>query len=306
MKALKKDDDVVVYIQSLLNEGFSLPYYNIAHLLETYHYNISEIYFAKPSRKEKRLTLKSIKEVKNGVEVTIYEESWADYLPLVYRNDTLESFLYGFQLSMFKQIAVIDNVEELFTPEKTPEPFVQWLASWFNISFSEKIKLKNRRRIIYKLTDLYNKKGTKEYLIEMVQLLTDITIDIKERELLESFSTTNKNFSFVVTIKEEPAYIDAKERNLMHQIVKNIIENEKPIFTKALFDDSFELNSATIPIEQTSSELSSTPPPTTTQIKEEIIVEEPIIKEKEILFKEKKSEEKEEKPEDKSGYDDFF
>jgi len=306
MKALEKDDDVVVYIQSLLNEGLSLPYYNIAHLLKTYKYNITEISFTKPLRKERRLTIESIKETKDGVELIIYEESWADYLPLVYRNDTLENFLYGFQLLMFKQIAVIDNIDELFTPEKTPEAFVQWLASWFNISFSTKIKLKNRRRIIYKLTELYNAKGTKEYLIEMVQLLTDIIITIKEREVLNSFDTTNSNFSFIVRIEKEPPYQDSLERNMMHQIVKNIIENEKPIFTTALFDDSFELNSATITIEETASKVSEESSSAPVPIEKEIIIEEPIIQEKEITFKEKDNEDKKKPPEDNSGYDDFF
>jgi phage tail-like protein len=296
MKALQKNDDVIVYIQSLLNEGFSLPYYNISHLLHTYNYSIADIHFIKPNKKQPRLTIHSIKETKKGVNLLVYEESWSNYLPLVLKNETLEEFLYGFQLSMFKQIEVIDNIETLFTPEKTPEAFVEWIASWFNIAFSDKIKLKNRRKIIYKLTELYNAKGTKFYLKEMVLLLTDITIEIKERAVLDNFSTSNKNLSFIVTIIKEPPYVDHLEKNLMHQIVKSIIENEKPIFTNALFDDSFELN-------QASKKSNKTP-----FSKETITLKEPVIKEKEVIYKEKNQEEQEEEPKEdkKSGYDDFF
>ena len=287
MRALQKNDDVVVYIQSLLNEGFSLPYYNIAHLLKTYKYPIADIRFIKPTKKQPRLTIYSIKETKEGVNLTVFEESWSNYLPLVLKNDTLEEFLYGFQLLMFKHIEVIDNIETLFTPEKTPEKFVEWLASWFNISFSEKIKLKNRRKVIYRLTELYNAKGTKYYLKEMVFLLTDIEIDIKERELLDStFSSSNKNLSFVVTIMKEPPYRDNAEKNIMHQIVKNIIDSEKPIFTTALFDNSFELN--------TIQSMASKPEKKELDIRSE----EPIIKEQETSYKEKENK--------KSDYDDFF
>ena len=285
MKALQKDDDVVVYIQSLLNEGFSLPYYNIAHLLKTYNYSVADIIFIKPTKKQPRLTIHSIKETKEGVNLSVFEESWSNYLPLVLKNDTLEEFLYGFQLLMFKHIEVIDNIETLFTPEKTPEAFVEWLASWFNIAFSDKIKLKNRRKVIYRLTELYNAKGTKYYLKEMVFLLTDIEIDIKEREVLDTFSSSNKNLSFVVTIIKEPPYTDNVEKNVMHQIVKNIIDSEKPIFTTALFDNSFELN--------TLQSIPSTP-----EKKELNIDQEAIIKEQETSYKENKDK--------KSGYDDFF
>lgn len=294
MRALQKDDDVVVYIQSLLNEGFSLPYYNIAHLLKTYNYSVADIMFIKPTKKQPRLTIQSIKETEEGVKLGVFEESWSNYLPLVLKNDTLEEFLYGFQLVMFKHIEVMDNVETLFSPEQTPEAFVGWLGSWFNIAFSDKIKLKNRRKIIYRLTELYSAKGTQYYLKEMVHLLTDIHIEIKEREVLDNFSTSNKNLSFVVSIKEEPAYEDNVEKNLMHQIVKNIIENEKPIFTTALFDSSFELN--TLQNSYSKAEKKEHTP---------IQHEEPIIKEQEISYKEQE-EPNEEKKDKKSGYDDFF
>lgn len=286
MLSLKETDDVVVYIQSLLKENFTLPYYNISKLLKTYNYKVSEIIFIKPSKKQKRLTVHSIQETKKGINLTVFEESWSNYLPAIYRNEDLEAFIYGFQLSMFKYTEVIDNVEELFTPEHTPSEFVEWLASWYNIAFSNKIKLKNRRRIIYKLTELYNAKGTKYYLSEMVFLLTDIEIEIKEREVLDNFSMLNKNLSFVITIKKEPLYKDDSEKSLIHQIVKNIIENEKPIFTNALFDNSFIMNY----IEPTLST--------------------PIIEEKEVLYSKnndtKEKDFKDKKKDSNSDYDDFF
>jgi len=287
MQNLDKNKDIVVYIQSLLKEGFTLPYYNISKLLKIYHYSIAEITFVKPIKKEQRLTIHSIEEHKEGVVLKVIEESWANYLPQVYRNDDLEAFLYGFQLSMFKYIEVIDNVEELFTPEQAPDEFIEWLASWFNMTFSNKIKLKNRRQIIYKLTSLYNAKGTKKYLIEMVLLLTDIEIEIEERALLDNFSMINKNLSFIVSIKKEPDYPNHYEKSLVHQIVKDIIESEKPIFTNALFDDSFILNSV-----------------------KSTIINKPIIEEKETLYTqnniEEENKEEENNQEKKSGYEDFF
>jgi len=270
MQTLQEHSDVVVYIKSLLNEGFSLPYYNIVRLLEVYNYTLYDIKFIEPQNGEENLTLSNIYEKKEGIVLTIFEKSWADYLPLVYKNSQLTEFLYGFQLTMFKHTETIDRVEELFIPEKTPDKLVSWLGEWFNISFSDEIKLENRKRVLYKLTNLYNLKGTKKYLIEMVKLLTDITIEIQEREILEDdLIMVNKNLSFVVTIKEEAEYKNLKEHKRMHHIVKNIIETEKPISTYAHFDNSFKFD-----IHQS-------------------IVEQPIIQEQEVIYKEDKEEEKE-------------
>ncbi len=240
MQSLRKNKDVVVYIKSLLNEGMSLPYYSVAKLLKVYGYVISDIRFIEPSNRQDRLTISSIQERDDGVALVIFEKSWANYLPIVYRNETLENFLYGFQLSMFKQVEIVDKMEELFIPEKTPDDFVAWLASWFNISFSNEIKLENRRKVIYRLTELYGMKGTKKYLVEMVKLLTDIVIDIEERASFDNeYGDVNKNLSFLVTIVKEPMYHNAEEEKRLHAIVKNIIEKEKPIFTYAQFDNSF-------------------------------------------------------------------
>ena len=205
MQSLRENKDVIIYIKSLLNEGLSLPYYGVAKLLKIYGYVISDIRFIEPNNRQERLTISSIQEREDGVALVVFEKSWANYLPMVYRNETLENFLYGFQLSMFKQVEIIDKIEELFIPEKTPDDFVAWLASWFNISFSSDIKLENQRKIIYRLTELYSIKGTKKYLIEMVKLLTNIVIDIEERALSgdeDEYADINKNLSFLVSIKK--------------------------------------------------------------------------------------------------------
>ena len=263
MQPLQENSDVVVYIKSLLNEGFSLPYYNIVRLLEVYNYKVDDVKFIEPENGEENLTISNIYEKKEGVLLTVFETSWADYLPLVYKNSQLKEFLYGFQLTMFKHTQTIDRVEELFIPERTPKELVSWLGEWFNISFSDEIKLENRKKVLYKLTNLYNLKGTKKYLIEMVQLLTDITIEIQEREIVDDdLINVNKNLSFLVSIKEEAEYKNLKEHKRMHHIVKNIIETEKPIFTYAHFDSSFKFDTHSS------------------------IIEKPIIQEHEVVYKE--------------------
>ncbi|HIP11503.1 MAG TPA: hypothetical protein EYG73_02170 [Arcobacter sp.] len=284
MRNLKTEPDVIVYIQSLLNEKLILPYNNVAILLKMHNYPVSSIQFIKPEKKEQRLTISSIQETIQGVQLTIFEESWVNYLPNIYKNKTLEDFLYGFQLSMFKQLEIVDHIEELFIPEKAPHEFVDWLASWYNIAFSNKIKLKNKKQIIYKLTELYNIKGTKKYLIDMIYFLTDISISIKERKIVNEFSMVDKDVSFVVSIQTEPKYKNANERDLIQQIVKNIIENEKPIFTNALFDGSFITS------------------------KDQHLISTPIIKENETIYTDKESDINKEEPQEnkKSDYDDFF
>lgn len=240
MLSLKDSPDPIIYIKSLLDEGFTLPSHNVIELLNIYNYKISNIKLIEPKNEQKRLTLSKIREEASGISLFIYEKSWADYLPAVYRNKDLSDFLYGFQLTMLKQMTTIDKIENLFTPEKTPDELVNWLGFWFNISFSNKIKIKNKRKILYKLTSLYNTKGTSKYLKEMVYLLTDTTIEIQERSSLLDHDKTECS-SFIVNIEGEPPYHSEIERQQIHQIIQKIINTEKPIFTNAYFNSSFSL-----------------------------------------------------------------
>lgn len=289
--------NTVTYIQYLLSLEIQLPYKNVTQLLENNGYTISSIQFIEPNNDRQRLTLKSIKTIKKEVDLVLYEKPWSDYLPKVYRNPQLTQFLYGFQLTMFQYSHQMNHIEELFTPEQSNPEFINWLASWFNMSFSSKIALQNRRKILYKLTSLYNTKGTSYYLKEMIFLLTDVTISIKERKSLAE-DESNPNISFVVTIIEEPLYSSEKQKKETHQIIEQIIKKEKPIFTQVYFDKSFT-KSKIATINQKN--------------------DEPIIEEKEIIFRKEVLDKKkilknmedenidnEDNPINKSGYDDFL
>jgi len=234
--------EAVLYIQDLVSKEMELPYYNVKRFLELNSVKIANINFE--DTKSKRLEVLSVEPYDtsfSSVSLTISEKSWIEYLPSIYKkNDDLKRFLYGFQVTMFKQTQVVDNIDNYFIPQKSD--FLDWLASWFGVGFSQSVTSEAKRELIYKLIDLYKKRGTKDYLVEMVDIITGHKITIIERKIPEFYlqddytsENFNKNISFTVKIDQKLSE-DKDEEILIFKKIKNILDKEKPAFTQYFFD----------------------------------------------------------------------
>lgn len=233
---------IVSYVQELVNGELEIPYYNVKRLLELNEIGVEHIVFE--SSKENSLNVLNISDLNsnNAVNITISEKSWIEYLPSIYKeNSELKNFLYGIQVSMFKQKELIDNIEDIFIPRKSD--FLDWLASWYGVGFSSSVLDDSKRELIYKLIELYKKRGTKEYLIEMVKILTGRGIEIQERIIPDylqkddDFMGEEYNLKITFTVKIlDNSFEDQEEEKFLIKKIKNILEKEKPAFTEYFID----------------------------------------------------------------------
>jgi len=231
--------DIVLYIDGLIKEDIKVPYYKAKRLLDIHNIDIKNIKFVSGES----LLLKSItKNQDASVNVEISEKSWVKYLPEIYSQDKiLVEFLYGFQLLLLKQKDIVDNSERLITPEISSQ--LDWLASWFGISFNELVRDDSKRIFIYRILSLYSIRGTKKYLIEIVKIIMDIEIIIKERYIPQTVIQNEYDIihefdikkSFTVVIEEQLSQDKELEKRKLNML-KKLVLKEKPAFTICFFE----------------------------------------------------------------------
>jgi phage tail-like protein len=125
-------------------------------------------------------------EESQPVVVKIARTSWVRQLPTAYQPrrpedpSFLRDFLWIFQHMLDTITRQIDSMHDVFHPYTTPPEFLNWLASWFAISFDEGMPEARRRRLLKEAALLYRIRGTREALVRMVQLFTDLDVTIEE------------------------------------------------------------------------------------------------------------------------------
>jgi len=241
-------ESVVIYAKRLIDGELEIPYYNLKRFFDLNEIEIEKIIFKESEAKSLTvLDCTSLDENSNSVILTISEKSWIEYLPSIYKDDlVLKNFLYGVQVSMFQQREIVDNIEDIFIPRKSE--FLDWLASWYGVSFSSSVNKNTKRKLIYRLIELYKKRGTKEYLLEMVKILTGKNIEIRERKIpayLEDedilIDEEDFNIKIVFTVKILESFSDnSEEERLLVKKIRNILDREKPAFTKYYIDSAVE------------------------------------------------------------------
>ena len=124
-----------------------------------------------------------------------------EYLPGIYRDPTvyddargeqertgssrfLESFLLPFERILLDDLEQrIADLHKLLEPENTPAEFLSWLASWVALSFDVGLDEPRRRQLLSRIVPLYRLRGTKRYLLELIDLLVGLTASIEEMDL---------------------------------------------------------------------------------------------------------------------------
>lgn len=163
-------------------------------------------------------------EQSEQVEAQIEACRLMDYLPAVYHkadasHHLLRQFLLAFEaillgseengLSKGKTLAkehadhiegleqCIAKLHELFNPEKTREDFLPWLASWVALDLRSDLPLARRRALLANIVPLYEVRGTKKYLEELLHLYFDAPVVVDDSELprfqIEVHSTLGKD-----------------------------------------------------------------------------------------------------------------
>lgn len=79
--------------------------------------------------------------------------------------------------------ARVDALPSLFVPAEAPAAFVQWMAAWLGFTPHAHFDEACLRRIVPGLVNLYSRRGTRGYLVDLLHLCFDEveTVDIDDR-----------------------------------------------------------------------------------------------------------------------------
>ena len=177
------------------------------------------------------------------------------HLPSIYQEDTfLCRFLLAFEkvllgradqvLFEYKGLEeIIANIASLFEADKTPEGFLEWLASWTALSLRADLSVEKQREFIANIVQLYKNRGTKQNLWKLLHIfLEDNTgLDITEPGAYEmqigEHATIGEDtylgggpphfFCVTIAIREASPELLARQQ----EIARALIDLEKPAHT---------------------------------------------------------------------------
>lgn len=111
------------------------------------------------------------------LKVEFPHHSYLRYLPAVYQEDDagrefLERFLAVFETFFSEFEGRIFSFSRYLDPAGTPEAFLPWLARWLALSADETWPAAKVRELLQKAPELYQKRGTKDGIIALIELYT--------------------------------------------------------------------------------------------------------------------------------------
>lgn len=193
-------------------------------------------------------------QVAASLEVLVLAKGrYLKYLPALYESDdVMGRFLMLFE-SFWKPIEnQIDNISYYFDPKMTPIDFLPWLATWTDLTLDERWTEDQQRKLLESAARLYRMRGTKQSLVEFLEIYTGRRAVITEHRANNlrlgkearfgasvAVGRANRPHSFSVSLRlpplaaapgeDEPARLrrDQDRRRMIH----SIIEAEKPAHT---------------------------------------------------------------------------
>lgn len=77
----------------------------------------------------------------------------------------------------------IARLHTFFDPEETREDFLSWLASWVAFDLRSDLPLSRRRALLANIVPLYQVRGTKRYMEELLRLYFEVPVVVDDNEL---------------------------------------------------------------------------------------------------------------------------
>lgn len=115
------------------------------------------------------------------------------FLPAIFQdNDFMGRYLEILE-SVWEPLEWRQNhVHMYFDPRTCPEPLLEWLAGWLDLSLNQHWPEARRRRLLAEATDLYRWRGTRYGLTRMIEVCTGLTPEVSD--------DPNQPFVFNVTV----------------------------------------------------------------------------------------------------------
>jgi phage tail-like protein len=192
-------------------------------------------------------------EVEERVAVAVLARgSYLNHMPALYQDDELMGrFLMLFESFWGPIEEQIDNEALYFDPRMTPPGFLPWLASWLNLVLDGRLPEERQRRLIQAAVSLYRRRGSKQGLIDYLEIYTGGQADIVEHRAKDfrlgpearlgpgiALGKGNQPHAFTVTLRLPPLVPPLGDENGLarqeaerRRTIEAIIEAEKPAHT---------------------------------------------------------------------------
>jgi phage tail-like protein len=164
--------------------------------------------------------------------------SYLQYLPGIFREDVfIGQFLLIFESTMKPVEYIIGNITDYLDPSIAPRPFLEWLASWLNLSLDRTWPEDRCRELVKSAAELYRWRGTKWGLSEYIRIYTGVEPEIYEstpgmildqnNQLGSGMHLGNNegqcHFTVVMSVDKDMKIDDTK--------IRIIIESQKPAYS---------------------------------------------------------------------------
>ncbi len=183
-------------------------------------------------------------------------DRYLDHLPAVFRQG---SFIGPF-LTAFERILsgpppgttpppgvtppegieqVLDRIHTFFDPSLTPDDFVPWLAGWVALAVRDDWDVATRRAFIAKIVPLYQKRGTRAGLRELldIQAAAVSVVDHDDDVIPPRFDDASPDHFFQVLVKVDGTDVLAMARTIRQ--IMAVVDREKPAHTYYGLDIEF-------------------------------------------------------------------
>jgi len=176
------------------------------------------------------------------LELHISKSSWVRFLPQIYQvtsageDDLLLNYLWIFQQIHESVTDRVDNMHKLFRPLEVEASFLPWLSSWIALHLEDDWPEEVKRRWLRHAPALYNIRGTKRALEELLEIYTGARPIIHENEWPEGAfrvevssvigeSSTilppmNLNNCFVVELSMSPDTVTDEQLIRIHRVIR--------------------------------------------------------------------------------------
>jgi phage tail-like protein len=120
------------------------------------------------------------------VTLQVSRTSWIRYLPAIYQvpasdgSHLVQGLLWIAQTLFTRIERRLDRIWETFDPLTASSEFLPWLASWLALGLDAGWDDRTRRRVLQNASRLYRIRGSRQALVEWIQLFTGLDVTIEE------------------------------------------------------------------------------------------------------------------------------
>ncbi|HAN30642.1 MAG TPA: hypothetical protein DCQ06_03500 [Myxococcales bacterium] len=176
------------------------------------------------------------------IELRISKQSWVRFLPQIFQSgsgqedDLLLNFLWIFQQIHESVSDRVNSIHKLFHPLETDPEFLPWLASWIALHLENDWPEEVKRRWLRHAPALYNIRGTRRALEQLLEIYTGVRPTIYENEwpqgafrvevdsIIGKSSTIlpplNLNNCFVVELPMSPDDVSDEQLVRIHRVIR--------------------------------------------------------------------------------------